>query len=98
LKVGVERIFQHNRRLADLLVQGLEERKAEVISPKNEEERSPIVAARFPGRSASEVAGRLNEAGVIVSARKDFVRFSPHLYNETEDIQRALEEIERISG
>jgi len=98
LKVGVERIFQHDRRLADLLVHGLEERKAEVISPKNEEERSPIVAARFPGRSASEVAGRLNEAGVIVSARKDFVRFSPHLYNETEDIQRALEEIERILG
>ena len=32
----------------------------------------------------------------MVSARKDFIRFSPHLYNEAEDIQKALEEIDRI--
>ena len=96
LKVGVERIFEHNKHLSFLLIQGLEERNAEIISPKNDEERSSIVAARFPGKSSSEIARQLNEAKVMVSARKDFIRFSPHLYNEAEDIQKALEEIDRI--
>ncbi len=34
LKVGVERIFEHNKHLSFLLIQGLEERNAEIISPK----------------------------------------------------------------
>ena len=74
----------------------VEKRNAEIISPQNDEERSSIVAARFPGKNSSEIAKRLNEARVMVSARKDFIRFSPHLYNEAEDIQKALEEIDRI--
>jgi len=96
LEVGVERIFEHNKHLSSVLMQGLEERNAEIISPQNDEERSSIVAARFPGKNSSEIAKRLNEARVMVSARKDFIRFSPHLYNEAEDIQKALEEIDRI--
>lgn len=95
-KVGVDRIFEHNKQLSHLLIQGLEERKAEIISPKNDEERSSIVAARFPGKNPSKIAGQLNAANVMVSSRKDFIRFSPHLYNEAEDIERALEEIDRI--
>ena len=96
LEVGVERIFEHNKLLSSVLIQGLEERNAEIISPQNDEERSSIVAARFPGENSSEIAKRLNEARVMVSARKDFIRFSAHLYNEAEDIQKALEEIDRI--
>jgi selenocysteine lyase/cysteine desulfurase len=96
LKVGVDRILAHNKQLFHLLIQGLEERKTEILSPKNDEERSSIVAACFPGKNPSEIASHLNTAKVIVSARKDFIRFSPHLYNEADDIQRALEEIDRI--
>lgn len=96
LKVGVERIFEHNKHLSNLLIQGIEARNAEIISPKNDEQRSFIVAARFPEKNSSEVAIHLNAAKVMVSARKDFVRFSPHLYNEAGDIQKALEEIDRF--
>jgi selenocysteine lyase/cysteine desulfurase len=32
----------------------------------------------------------------MVSLRKDFVRFSPHLYNQPADIQQALDRIEEI--
>jgi selenocysteine lyase/cysteine desulfurase len=96
VQIGVDRIYPHNKELSNLLIEGLAERKAEIISPEKDEERSSIVGARFPGKDASDIAGRLNEARVIVSARKDFVRFSPHLYNEADDIQRALEEIDRF--
>lgn len=96
LEVGVEKIFEHNKRLSNLLIQGLEERNAEILSPKNDEERSSIVTVRFPAKNSSEIANHLNAAKVMVSARKDFIRFSPHLYNEAADIQKALEEIDRI--
>ena len=91
--VGVERIFSYNMHLADLLIEGLEERNVKIISPRNETERTSIVAARFPGKDPEEVAQKLKAAQVMVSARKDFVRFSPHLYNQPVDIERAFEVI-----
>ncbi len=95
LQIGVERIWQHNLRLADLLITGLKERDVEIISPQREEERTSIVAARFSGQTATELAQRLSSRRVVVSARQDVIRFSPHLYNEPSDIERALEEIDR---
>lgn len=95
LSVGADRISQHNKQLANLLIQGLEEQNSELISSKNETERSSIVAVRFPGKDPVDIARHLNKSNVIVSARKDFIRFSPHLYNQIEDIETALGEISR---
>ena len=83
------------RALADLLRQGLAERGAEIISPQTDAERTSIITARFPGKESSAIARHLNAARVVVSPRGDFVRFSPHLYNQPEDIERALEELDR---
>ncbi len=96
LRIGVERIWEHNLRLADLLIEGLEERGVEIVSPQREKERTSIVAARFSGQTATEVAQHLNSRRVVVSARQGLLRFSPHLYNEPSDIERALEEIDRV--
>jgi selenocysteine lyase/cysteine desulfurase len=94
--VGVARIFSYNKHLANLLIEGLEECKLEIISPRSEAEQTAIVAARFPGKDPAEVARKLKAAQVMVSSRKDFVRFSPHLYNQPADIQQALDRIEEI--
>jgi selenocysteine lyase/cysteine desulfurase len=55
------------------------------------------VAARFPGIDPVAVAQGLNDARVIVSQRRDLVRFSPHLYNTSDDIARALDAIDALS-
>lgn len=91
LEVGVGRIEAYNRSLADQLVAGLTALGAQIVSPGDPARRTSIVAARFPGHDPGEVASRLNEAGVVVSHRRDLIRFSPHLYNTSEDIERALE-------
>ena len=96
LRVGIARIRDHNRHLADLLIDGLRERRADILGPRTDEERTSIVAARFPDLDPAEMAQRLNAARVVVSARQSTVRFSPHLYNEPSDIERALEEIDRV--
>ncbi len=95
LDVGVDRIATHNLALATRLIDGLEARGAEILSPRATEERSSIVSMRVPGTDAPKIAKHLNDNGVIVSGRNDFVRFSPHLYNTVEDIERALDELDR---
>ncbi len=95
MDVGVDRIAAHNLQLATRLIDGLEARGAEILSPRATEERSSIVSMRVPGIDAVKVATHFNENGVIVSGRNDFVRFSPHLYNTGEDIDRALDELDR---
>ena len=98
VEIGVDRIFAHNKSLGDALIQGLEARNAQIISPRGDDERSSIVAARFPGHDPADVARSLGQANVMVSLRKDFIRFSPHLYNDTEDIEMALQALDRILG
>jgi selenocysteine lyase/cysteine desulfurase len=100
LEIGIDRIFDHDRELADRLIEGLLACGAELVSPppRGEHERSPIVAARFAGRSATEIANHLKSERIAVSARRGMVRFSPHLYNEVADVERALGEIARLLG
>jgi len=95
LRLDVGRIFARNKKLADLLIEGLRERNAEILSPTDEVTRSSIVATRFAGTDVRILAERLNKAGVVVSARRDVLRFSPHLYNDADDIQQALAAIDR---
>ncbi len=94
--IGVERIFSYNKHLADMLIDGLEELDVEIISPRHERERTSIVAARIPGKDPAEVTRKLKETKIIVSCRKDFIRFSPHLYNKPDDIQKTLDRIKEV--
>jgi selenocysteine lyase/cysteine desulfurase len=54
------------------------------VSPTDDAARCSIVATRFADIDVRELAKRLNEAGIVVSARRGVLRFSPHLYNDAE--------------
>jgi selenocysteine lyase/cysteine desulfurase len=95
LEIGVDRIFEWNRDLADLLIVGLDALGAEVVSPRSGPDRTSIVAARFSGTDVDQLAVALDDAGVIASARMGVLRFSPHLYNERDDVARALDTLQR---
>ena len=93
---GIDNIYAHNLKLADKLLAGLDSLNAQIISPKNEQERTSIVSCRFPGKVSIELIKALNEANIVASPRRDFMRFSPHLYNSSADIDHTLEELKRI--
>ncbi len=97
LGIGIDRITEYNASLADELITGLQSRDAEIVSPLDPAQRTSIVAARFPARDPVVVANGLNDANVVVSQRRDLVRFSPHLYNTPDDIARALDVIDTLS-
>ncbi|MFI6169324.1 aminotransferase class V-fold PLP-dependent enzyme [Nocardia sp. NPDC051052] len=81
-ELTVEKINAHNLELADRFRVGLTDIGLSVV-PNG----SPIVTV--PG--AGDAAPRLAEAEVITSARNGGLRFSFHLYNAAEDVDRALE-------
>ena len=90
LDIGIERIVEHNQVISTRLIEGLQALGAEVLGPNSHRDRSATVAARFADTDSASFARTLKEANVIASLRRDFIRFSPHLYNNCDDIDRAL--------
>ncbi len=91
LDLGVDRVLAHDQALASRLAAGLDALGAQVLTPRDDAHRGGIVTARYPGRDGEEVAGQLNDAGVIVSPRFGATRFSVHYFNDESDVDRALE-------
>lgn len=61
-----------------------------VRSDRSGPARSAIVAVEVPGLDAVDVATRLADADVVVSARSGGVRLSPHGWNDDADVDAAL--------
>lgn len=96
LDIGIEKIQGYDLALARDLVEGLAELGAEFVTPSVDDLKSSIVTVRLPRYDQGQIARRLNDEGVVVSPRIGAVRFSPHLYNTADDIDRALRTLERI--
>jgi len=89
-ELGVDRVLAHDQALAARLADGLRSLGATVLTPEDDAHRGGIVTARYPGRDGEEVAGQLNDAGVIVSPRFGATRFSLHYFNDERDVDAAL--------
>jgi selenocysteine lyase/cysteine desulfurase len=83
LDTGIERIHEHDLRLANLFREGLG------LDPGD----SAIVSAEVPG--AEE---RLRETAIMAAARAGRLRTSWHLYNTDDDVQRVLDAISPVAA
>lgn len=54
---------------------------------RNDFLESQILLMRLPGADSSQLAKRLQEQEIHVSARRDYLRVSPHFYNDESDIE-----------
>jgi len=95
-EIGVARVYEHNLRLADELLESLRRVDAQIVSPTSSKSRTSIVGFRLPGWRPENVVARLGEQGIVVSRRRDLVRVSPHLYNTSQDIERLAEALAGI--
>jgi selenocysteine lyase/cysteine desulfurase len=94
LEIGVERIRERSRYLADDVVRRAQARGWQVNSPLDGGQRSSIVMLRLD-RPEDLVHG-LTERGIIVDYRPGLLRISPNFYNtveENEAIMSALDEL-----
>ena len=88
--VGIDRINAHNLGLADRLIRGLHRLDIRVVSPLDVSERTSIVTCRIDGIDPLDVVNGLKTRLIAAQERQEFVRFSPHLYNTVDDIDRTL--------
>lgn len=95
--ISIEAIAEHNRMISSQLMKGLSDLGADILSPSDQSQRSAMVAARFPGIDSAIIVKKLKEKNVVVSLRRDFLRFSPHFYNSSTDIDRALHIVNEIT-
>lgn len=99
--IGLKRIREHNRKLAELFYSGLKQNaKVEVLSPEEEQYRSSMISFRIPGIKAEDIAGFLSTKSVRVrivnEAGLNAVRVSFHVYNQEFEVHRILECIDEF--
>jgi cysteine desulfurase / selenocysteine lyase len=90
LSAGVENVLQRVVELTDYLCEKATARGWQVFSSRADGEKSGIVSLVHPALSAVEVMKRAKASGVVVNARADRVRVSPHAYNTEAEIDRFL--------
>ena len=96
LEAGLSAVEAHVLDLAGRLIEGLEERGIEVLTPSPRTERGGVTAFLYD--DAVELCRRLRKAGVDVwgYSEDDRVRADPHLYNTPGDVDRLLDGIDRF--
>ena len=88
-ELGSEAVTAHIARLTTRIVDWAKGRKdVELITPEEPVHRAGIVSVR--PRDATGASRRLTESRVIHSLREGAIRLSPHCYNTTHDVDRAL--------
>jgi cysteine desulfurase / selenocysteine lyase len=90
LRVGPERVLEHNRRLIERLFERLPE-DCVPASPLESAQRGPFgcFTARTVEKTA-ELYQKLQSENIIVSWRGGRIRVSPHLFNSERDIDRLV--------
>jgi cysteine desulfurase/selenocysteine lyase len=89
VELGIEDIAAYVDGLVARLLAGIDGARFQLVS--REDRRSPLVVLEPLAEPASEVFERLAGAGVHVAHRRGRIRISPHLYNTSDEIDRALE-------
>jgi selenocysteine lyase/cysteine desulfurase len=94
LDTGIERIEAHVLELGGRLREGLSELGLDLLTPPESERRAGnICIAHADG---ARFTGALAERGVLVWETDGRVRYSVHLYNDGDDVERALEATRRV--
>ena len=87
-EIGIEETEAHVRELNALLLAGLDELGARVVTPRSAEQRGALVCVA--STDVERLVAALAEAGVVTSSRDDNLRISAHSYNTAEDVTTVL--------
>ncbi len=93
--LGIQNIEKHALKLANYFADECKSLGYEVVSPGGKR-RSAIVSVHF--HDSEKVFETLLEQKVLCSLREGNIRFSFHLYNNKEDIEKTLKYIQKVTG
>jgi selenocysteine lyase/cysteine desulfurase len=95
LEVGIDEIEKRVIGLTGYLVERLKEEGFRLQTPNIVESRSGIV--NFFVNDPRGKVEKLEQKGIIVSARMNGIRVSPHFYNTEEELHRLIKETKKLN-
>ncbi len=97
LSLGAENIFIHILNLLDKFIDGLSSVKSfKIESVLEKENRSNILIFSYKDKSKNAIIQKELEAkNIFIALREGFLRVSPHLFNNDNDIERLLEALKQ---
>ncbi|OQX83608.1 hypothetical protein B6D60_10280 [candidate division KSB1 bacterium 4484_87] len=100
--IGLERIHQHNRKLAERFYAGLQNiPEVELLSPEEEKYRTSLISFKIKNRNFREVGkylvGRQFRVRVVPEADLEGIRVSLHVYNNENQVDMLLDEIKKYA-
>ncbi|MEM3578422.1 MAG: aminotransferase class V-fold PLP-dependent enzyme [Candidatus Bathyarchaeia archaeon] len=93
LEFDIENVERRIIALTDHLMEALKNLGLQLQTPEERQYRSGIV--NFKIDKPKEAVQRLSQNGIVVSARANGIRVSPHFYNTEEEIDKLIEEIQK---
>ncbi len=94
LEVDPQRIWQRIQMLTERVIDRADQANYPVLSPRDSRVRGGIVMLRL--NQPKETVATLAARGFTVDYRPGLVRVSPHFFNTREDVDRLMDEIDRI--
>jgi kynureninase len=88
-QIGVPAIRTHNLTLTGRLVHFARQNNLKLLTPASPAQRGGTICIQFP--HPEEVYRKLKQEQILVDFRPNFgVRFSPHIYNSGDEIEKLI--------
>jgi selenocysteine lyase/cysteine desulfurase len=92
-EIGIAETREHVLELNSRLLEGLDELRAKVATPRRPKRRGALICVR--SKDAPALVGALGREGIVTSERDSNLRISAHAYNSVEDVDAVLESLQR---
>jgi selenocysteine lyase/cysteine desulfurase len=99
LSIGIERVDRHNQILVDHIIDGLDQKRFDLISPQPKNERSNIVVFSYKDEIKNpHLFEYLKGKCFHLALWKNKLRISPHIYNTSQEMDALLLELNRYAS
>jgi cysteine desulfurase / selenocysteine lyase len=99
LSIRLDNVDKHNQMLVDQIVNGLNQKHFDLLSPRPKSERTNIVV--FSHKDASQnprLFGFLKSKGFYLALWKNKLRVSPHIYNTSREMEGLLTALDQYAS
>jgi selenocysteine lyase/cysteine desulfurase len=92
-EIGIAETREHVLDLNSRLIDGLDEVKAQLVTPRRPKRRGALICVK--STDVPSLVRALAREGIVTSERDSNLRISAHCYNSAEDVDAVLESLAR---
>lgn len=95
-EIGIENVAKIIQSLCDRIIEQIDQRGFELLTPRDPTQRAGIVTFRIPDKDNQHIQQALMKQQVVCASRGGGIRFSPHFHTSSEQIGQAFERLHHI--